>query len=181
MTRTKQSAGILLYRRRESSVELLLVHPGGPYWAKKDLSAWSIPKGEFSDDEDALEAAKREFAEEIGSSIEGDFVSLGKITQPSGKVVYAWAVQGDCDPARVISNTFSMEWPPKSGTMQEFPEIDRAAWFSPLTAKKKLHKGQVPFVDLLLGKLNIAIDETSEGNSDQDISRQSTSIQQTLF
>lgn len=150
----KHSAGILMYRFREDSLELFLVHPGGPFWAKKDEGAWSIPKGEFNvENEDPLEAAKREFEEETGFTVEGDFISLDTLKQSSMKIVHAWAVEGDCDAAKINSNTFSMEWPPRSGKQQEFPEVDRAGWFDVETAKIKLLKGQTAFIDRLLEKL----------------------------
>ena len=149
----KQSAGILLYRRRNDDLEVFLVHPGGPFWVNKDDHAWSVPKGEPLPDEDLLEAAKREFEEETGFTVNGSFLDLGTSKQPGGKYVHVWAIEGDCDPADVKSNPFSMEWPPKSGKTQSFPEIDRAAWFRHKTAKEKLHKGQVQFVDRLLERI----------------------------
>jgi predicted NUDIX family NTP pyrophosphohydrolase len=139
----KESAGILMYRLRNSTLEVFLVHPGGPYWAKKDPGAWSIPKGEFLQQEDRFGAAKREFQEETGFVPEGNFVALTPIKQPGGKFVYAWAVKGDCDATAIVSNTFSMEWPPRSGKYQEFPEVDRAEWFTIDVAKEKISKGQV--------------------------------------
>ena len=151
----KHSAGILMYRFREGSPEVFLVHPGGPFWTKKDTGAWSIPKGEFiMDTEDALEAAKREFKEETGFQVEGSFISLETLKQSSGKRVHAWAIEGDCDASNIKSNTFSMEWPPRSGKQQEFPEIDRAEWFNLESARRKLLKGQVAFIDRLMEKLN---------------------------
>ncbi len=126
----KTSAGILLFRRAPAGVEVLLVHPGGPFWAKKDVGAWSIPKGLADEGEDLLAAAKREFLEETGMPVEGEFLDLGAHKQPSGKTIVAWACEGDFDPASLKSNTFSVEWPPRSGRMAEFPEVDRAAWFS---------------------------------------------------
>jgi predicted NUDIX family NTP pyrophosphohydrolase len=150
----KNSAGILMYRFREDSPEVLLVHPGGPFWAKKDEGAWSIPKGEFDiENEDPLEAAKREFEEETGFALEGDFIPLDKLKQSSMKIVHAWAVQGDCDAANIKSNSFLMEWPPRSGKQQEFPEVDRAEWFDLETAKIKILKGQRAFIEKLLEKL----------------------------
>jgi predicted NUDIX family NTP pyrophosphohydrolase len=143
---SKKSAGILLFRDVFGHIEVLLVHPGGPFWAKKDEGAWSIPKGEFEEGEDPLEAAKREFEEETGIVPSGDFIPLQPLRQPGGKVIHAWAVNGDFDPAGLKSNTFSMEWPPKSGRQQEFPEVDRAAWLPIETAKRKILKGQVPFL-----------------------------------
>ncbi len=143
---TKQSAGILLYRRAGSLCEVLLVHPGGPFWAKKDDGAWSIPKGLIEPGEDPLQAAKREFAEETGFVPEGEYVPLGVFRQADGKLVHAWAVRGDFDPRQLKSNTFAMEWPPKSGRMREFPEVDRAAWFAPEAALRKITKGQRPML-----------------------------------
>lgn len=144
------SAGLLLYRNnRPGALEVLLVHPGGPFWARKDESAWSIPKGEFEAGADALEAARREFMEETGSRIEGAFVALTPLRQPSGKLVYAWAVEGDLDTSSIRSNTFSIEWPPRSGRQQEFPEIDRAAWFDIAAARQKILAGQRGFLDEL--------------------------------
>ena len=144
----KKSAGLLLFRRRER-LEVLLVHPGGPLWAKKDEGAWSIPKGEIDPEEDPLAAARREFKEELGSSVSGDFVTLAPIRQASGKLVYAWAVEADFDPATFTSGTFSMEWPPRSGRQQEFPEVDRAEWFTIDDAKRKINKAQIALLDQL--------------------------------
>jgi predicted NUDIX family NTP pyrophosphohydrolase len=145
----KMSAGILLYRRR-GGPEVFLVHPGGPYWARKDLGAWSLPKGEFAEGESPLEAAVREFTEETGFPIAGEFQQLQPIRQRSGKRIYAWAVEGDCDAAAVRSNTFSLEWPPKSGRQQEFPEVDRAAWFELSEARQRIIGGQAGFLDQLV-------------------------------
>ena len=145
----KHSAGLLMYRFRGGVLEVFLVHPGGPYWAKKDLGAWSLPKGEYTPDEDALAAARREFTEETGFPAEGEFLPLTPLKQPSGKIIAAWAFQGDCDPEAVKSNTFSMEWPPRSGSQQEFPEIDRAGWFTLEEAKVKIIKGQKRFLEEL--------------------------------
>jgi predicted NUDIX family NTP pyrophosphohydrolase len=142
-----KSAGVLLYRRPPGGLEVFLVHPGGPFWAKKDLGAWSIPKGEIEDDEDPLAAAKREFTEETGFVVEGEFRPLAPLRQRSGKVIFAWAVEGDCDPAQLRSNTFELEWPPKSGRRREFPEVDRAAWFDLDEARRRILKGQAPFLD----------------------------------
>ena len=142
-----RSAGILLHRERGGTHEVFLVHPGGPYWAKKDLGAWSIPKGEFDHGENPLDAAKREFLEETGfEPPEGPFAPLGAIGQPSGKVLEAWSARGDCDPAALRSNTFSLEWPPRSGRKQEFPEVDRAAWFGLEEARRRIVKGQRGFL-----------------------------------
>jgi predicted NUDIX family NTP pyrophosphohydrolase len=136
-----------MYRDRPSGREFLLVHPGGPFWVKKDEGVWSIPKGEFTDGEDPLDAARREFEEELGTAVVGDFMQLTPIKQKSGKVVHAWAVRGDFDVASVKSNLFSMEWPPKSGRQQEFPEVDRAEWFDLETARKKILAAQMELVD----------------------------------
>ena len=143
------SAGIMLYRRTGPSLEFLLVHPGGPFWAKKDDGAWSIPKGEFVEGEDPLAAAKREFEEETGVQPAGEFVPLTSLKQPGGKLVFAWALRSDFDPSKLKSNMFSMEWPPRSGRQQEFPEVDRAAWFGIEDARRKILKGQAPFLDQL--------------------------------
>ena len=149
----KRSAGILMYRRPGAGLELLLVHPGGPFWARKDLGAWSIPKGEYSVSEDALAVAKREFEEETGALVQGDFRSLGELVQPGRKIVTAWAIEGDFDPADLKSNLFEMEWPPKSGRRQSFPEVDRAQWFSPAEARGKILKGQSEFISRLLAAI----------------------------
>ena len=149
----KQAAGILLYRRGENGLELLLAHPGGPLWARKDEGSWTIPKGQFTDGELPLDAARREFEEEMGSKPRGDFQPLGTLKQPSGKVIHAWAAESDFDVTTVKSNLFSMEWPPKSGRMAEFPEVDRAGWFSIDEARLKILKGQQPFLDRLLALL----------------------------
>jgi len=143
---SKKSAGLLLFREASGCLEVFLVHPGGPYWAKKDDGAWSIPKGEFDDTEDPLAAAKREFAEETGFTVEGEMSPLEPLRQPSGKLVYAWAIEKDLNPSELKSNTFSMEWPPKSGRLQEFPEVDRAAWFAVGEARRKILKGQTGFL-----------------------------------
>jgi predicted NUDIX family NTP pyrophosphohydrolase len=130
-----------MYRMRDGVLEVLLVHPGGPFWEKKDLGAWSIPKGEYEGPESSLDAARREFSEETGLEIAGELIELGAIKQPSGKRVIAYATEGDCDPSEVVSNTFALEWPPKSGIIREFPEIDRADWFSIAAATRKILKG----------------------------------------
>ena len=145
----QRSAGILLYRHRDDALEVFLAHPGGPFWARKDLGAWTIPKGLIDDGEDPLEAAKREFREEIGVEVRGVFRALNPIRQKGGKVVLAWAVEGECDPAKLRSNTFTMEWPPKSGKQAEFPEVDRAAWFAIGEAKEKILPSQLPLLDEL--------------------------------
>ena len=149
----KTSAGILLYRLSGDGLEVFLVHPGGPFWAKKDEGAWSVPKGLFEDDENPLEAAKREFREETGFDISGDFMALTPLKQPSGKVVHVWTVEGDIDAASIKSNMFSMEWPPRSGNQQEFPEVDRGGWFTIAQAQVKLLPGQRGFLDELQRKL----------------------------
>ena len=150
----KRSAGILLYRRRDGAVEVLLVHPGGPLWASRDLGAWSIPKGEYGQDEDPLAVALREFEEETGQRPpEADLVELGEVRQRGGKVVTAWAAPGDLDPAAITSNTFTLEWPPRSGSRREFPEVDRAGWFGAAEARDKLLAAQAELIDRLLGVL----------------------------
>jgi predicted NUDIX family NTP pyrophosphohydrolase len=151
----QRSAGILLYRRPQGGVEVLLVHPGGPFWAKKDDGAWSIPKGEYAPGEEPLAAARREFEEETGARAEGEAVALGTFRQPSGKIVDAWAVEGDFDPATLKSNTFTLEWPPRSGKMREVPEVDRAGWFTPEEAARKLLKGQRPILEALLSTIQV--------------------------
>jgi predicted NUDIX family NTP pyrophosphohydrolase len=151
----KRSAGLLVYRRSDDGIEVLLVHPGGPFWARKDDGAWSIPKGEHEPTEDPLAVALREFEEELGAPPPdpADARSLGELRQPSGKVVAAWAVEGDLDVRDVKSNTFEMEWPPRSGRTQDFPEVDRAGWFEPDEARRKLLRGQVGFLDRLAEQL----------------------------
>lgn len=148
-----KSAGILLYRFNNHFPEVFLVHPGGPFWAKKDIGAWSIPKGEFEENEIALDAAVREMEEETGIKISGDLIELAPVKQKSGKIIYAWAAHQDADPAMIISNTFEMEWPPKSGKKKSFPEIDKAAWFGIGDAKEKIVKGQEPLIAELENKL----------------------------
>jgi predicted NUDIX family NTP pyrophosphohydrolase len=146
----KTSAGLLLYRRVEGGLEVLLVHPGGPYWARKDDGAWSVPKGEYEPGEDPLEVARREFEEELGAAPpDGAPTPLGEIRQSGGKIVTAWAQAGDLDVTHIRSNSFEMEWPPRSGRTQEFPEVDRAEWFSIEDARPKLNPGQLPFLDRL--------------------------------
>ncbi len=146
----KRSAGLLLHRTRDGALEVLLVHPGGPFWARKDAGAWSIPKGELDGDEEPSVCARREFAEETGTALpDGALDDLGAVKLKSGKVVHAFAVAGDLDPATLVSNTFELEWPPRSGRMQAFPEVDRAAWFDLATAREKLNPAQAAFVDRL--------------------------------
>ncbi len=153
----KRSAGILLFRRPASGLEVLLVHPGGPYWAKKDLGAWTVPKGEFEAEEEAQACALRELGEELGPSAPAvstsELIGLGSIRQRSGKVVECWAAEADFDPAALDSNLFEMEWPPRSGKQSEFPEVDRAGWFDPEAAREKLIEAQAPFVERLLEAL----------------------------
>jgi predicted NUDIX family NTP pyrophosphohydrolase len=145
----KVSAGILLFRRRAGGVEMMLVHPGGPFWAKKDLGAWSIPKGLVDENENRLAAARREFLEETGMVVDGEFLDLGAHKQTGGKTVVAFACEGDFDPAALKSNTFSLEWPPRSGRSADFPEVDRAAWYSIDEAFTKISKGQKPIIAAL--------------------------------
>ncbi len=147
------SAGLLMFRHCPAGLEILLAHPGGPFFANKDDGAWSIPKGEIDPGEDLLAAARREFAEEVGFEPAGPFIELAPVTQKGGKVVHAWAVEGDCDPAAARSNTFTMEWPPRSGRQAEFPEIDRVAWFDPAAARRKIKQAQVAFIDELERRL----------------------------
>jgi predicted NUDIX family NTP pyrophosphohydrolase len=143
----KKSAGLVMYRFRGSMLEVFLVHPGGPFWSKKDAGAWSIPKGEYTVNEDPFEVAKREFKEETGYEAEGNFMPLSR------KIITAWAFEGNCDSSKIKSNTFTMEWPPRSGRQAEFPEVDRAEWFSITIAKRKLLKGQVGFIEQLCERL----------------------------
>lgn len=145
----KKSAGLLMYRVRDGRLEVLLVHPGGPYWTRKDAGAWFIPKGEVDAGEDEAAAAIREFTEETGLTPHGPFVMLGAVRHKSGKTVTAWAFEGDCDPAALTSNTFSMEWPPRSGKQREFPEIDRAEFLDVKAAKQKMHVAEFEFITRL--------------------------------
>lgn len=147
------SGGVLLYRFRGDELQILLVHPGGPFWKKKDEGAWSIPKGQFEENESPLDAAKREFKEETGFEADGNFVDLGSIKQSSKKIVHAWALESDLDETKIVSNNFELEWPKNSGRMKEFPEIDKAGWFNIEQAKKKMQKGQLGFIDKLMSKL----------------------------
>jgi predicted NUDIX family NTP pyrophosphohydrolase len=146
---SKRSAGLLVYRRRDGAFEVFLVHPGGPIWAKKDLAAWSIPKGEYLEGEQPLAAALREFQEETGFAVEGDFVELGSVTQAGGKIVSAWACAGDFDAIKLISNSCEIEWPPRTGRMIMIPEVDRGEWFSIGEAQKRIWTSQLPFLDRL--------------------------------
>lgn len=151
MTRT--SAGLLLYRQGPDGLEMLLVHPGGPFFAKKDLGAWSIPKGEAEDGDDLLAVAHRELAEETGFTVSGTTVPLGQVRQKGGKIVHAWAVRADADPSALRSNTFEIEWPPRSGRMCAFPEVDRAAWFDLVEARRRINPAQAPLLDALVTAL----------------------------
>jgi len=146
MSPARHASGILLYRRGPGGLEVLLAHPGGPFWAKKDLGAWTIPKGEIGEGEEPLAAAQREFTEETGLDAAAPFIALTPLRQPGGKTVHAWAAEGDCDAGTLRSNLFRMEWPPRSGKFEEFPEIDRAAWFALPEAREKILKGQEPFL-----------------------------------
>jgi predicted NUDIX family NTP pyrophosphohydrolase len=150
----KKSAGILVYRKSGNEYEVFLVHPGGPFWAKKDLNAWSVPKGEFIEGEDPLTAAIREFREETGQDISGEFFALDPVRQPGGKIVYTWAVEANPDASNIKSNTFEIEWPPRSGKKIEIPEVDKAGWFTFEEARVKILKGQVPLLDQFASILN---------------------------
>ena len=145
----KVSGGLVMYRVRDGKLEVLLVHLGGPFWAKKDEGAWFIPKGEIAAGEDEFSAAKREFEEETGFKAEGTFIALGNIRHKSGKTVHAWAFEGSCDPGAIKSNTFSMEWPPRSGKKREFPEVDRAGWFTLEAARSKIHRDEFELLERL--------------------------------
>jgi predicted NUDIX family NTP pyrophosphohydrolase len=151
----KQSAGLVIYRKKVRELEVFLVHPGGPLWAKKDLGAWSIPKGEYTAEEDPLAAARREFEEETGMRVDGDFMELGTIRQAGGKMVTAWAHEGDFDADRLASNTFEMEWPPRSGRVVKFPEVDRGAWFTLLEAKERILASQRALLERLEEKVGV--------------------------
>jgi len=142
-----------MFRRRADELEVFLVHPGGPYWAKKDLGSWTLPKGEYPEEEDPLEAARREFQEETGFVAEGRFIELGDLRQSSGKIITAWAFEGDCDPSDLKSNSFSLEWPPRSGRQIEVPEVDRGDWYTITAARRRILPGQEPFLDRLLKAL----------------------------
>ncbi len=152
----KRSAGLVLYRRRGAALEMLLVHPGRPFWAKRDAGSWSIAKGEIAEGEEPLGAARREFEEETGFVAEGPFLALGDIKQSGGKIVSAWAAEGDCDPAKCVSGTCDITWPPRSGQTLTIPEIDRCEWFAVQDVQKKIIAGQLPFVDRLLELLDRA-------------------------
>lgn len=165
---SKTSAGILLYRIKNKNLEVFLVHPGGPFFAKKDLGSWSIPKGEF-ESEDATEAAKREFFEETGKRIEGELLPLSPIKQKSGKTVFAWAVEGDIEASSITSNLFELEWPPKSGKKLSFPEVDKAEWFPVKIAMEKILQGQTSLIVELTEKLHISIEKTDSDSSQLEL------------
>ena len=150
----KRSAGLLMFRRKANEVEVFLVHPGGPLWARKDEGTWTIPKGEPSEGEEPLAAAEREFREETGFEARGEFLDLGTVKQTGGKLVSAWAFEGDCDPAKLTSNLCTIEWPPRSGRMIEIPEVDRGAWFSLEAARTAILKSQQPFLDIFEQKVS---------------------------
>jgi predicted NUDIX family NTP pyrophosphohydrolase len=152
----KRSAGLLMYRWHNRELQAFLVHPGGPFWAKKDMGAWSISKGEYVDGEVPLEAAKREFHEETGFAAQGTFLELGSVQQSVGKVVSAWAFEGDCDPSAMVSNRCQVEWPPRSGRKIEIPEVDRGDWFSIAEGRERILKSQAPFLDRLCQVLQCA-------------------------
>jgi predicted NUDIX family NTP pyrophosphohydrolase len=160
---SKRSAGLLMYRRRKGEIEVLLVHPGGPLWARKDQGAWTIPKGEYEADEDPLTAARREFYEETGFIASGDFIELGSVRQKSGKVVTAWAFEGDCDPSKLVSNTCEIEWPPRSGRQMEIPEVDRGNWYSLAEARQYIREEQCKLLETLVERLAVS---TLESHSD---------------
>jgi predicted NUDIX family NTP pyrophosphohydrolase len=152
------SSGILLFRFRDDKLEVMLVHPGGPFWARKDEGAWSIPKGLLEESETPLDGAKREFKEETGFEVDGDFIDLGECTQPSRKIVHAWAIERDLDATKIVSNRFALEWPKKSGIIRYYPEIDKAGWFGTDQAKKKIQKGQAGFIDRLMEAIGYSPD-----------------------
>ena len=162
----RTSAGILLWRNREGCLEVLLAHQGGPFWVKKDIGHWTIPKGEVEPGEELVAVARREFAEETGRQAPNDpLIELGQITQKSGKRVLGWAVEGDLDPSTAVSNTYEMEWPPHSGVVQTFPEIDRVEWFALDEARRRLKAAQVPFLDRLQAALASTPDRSSAQNA----------------
>ncbi|HET6157932.1 MAG TPA: NUDIX domain-containing protein [Dongiaceae bacterium] len=149
----KRSAALLVYKTAPDGIQVFLVHPGGPFWARKDLGAWSIPKGEFDDSEDGPTAARREFFEEVGQRIEGNFIALTPVKQRGGKIVHAWAVEGDVNETAIRSNTFEMEWPPRSGRKTSFPEIDQGRWFTMQEASRRILPSQLPILKQLLANL----------------------------
>jgi predicted NUDIX family NTP pyrophosphohydrolase len=151
----KRSAGLIMYRRRDAGLEVFLVHLGGPFWASKDKGAWLIPKGEYAEGEQALETAQREFREETGFSVQWPYLELGTVRQAGGKIVAAWAFEGDCDPRDLISNTCQIEWPPRSGRQIEVPEIDRGCWFAISEAREHILKSQEPLLDALCRALHV--------------------------
>jgi predicted NUDIX family NTP pyrophosphohydrolase len=151
----KRSAGLLMFRGRDKELEVFLVHPGGPFWSNKDAGAWMIPKGEYIDGELPLDAARREFREETGFEANGEFIDLGTVRQASGKLVSAWAFEGDCDPQKLTSNSCTVEWPPRSGRTIEIPEVDRGAWYSLSAARSSILKSQQSFLDVLVTKLQV--------------------------
>lgn len=151
----KRSAGLLMFRRGTKDLEVFLVHPGGPFWANKDAGAWMIPKGEYTDDEEPLDAAQREFREETGFEPGREFIELGIVRQTGGKLVNAWAFEGDCDPAKLVSNSCMVEWPPRSKRMVSVPEVDRGAWFTIAAARMAILKSQAPFLDALTSRLTV--------------------------
>jgi len=150
----KRSAGLLMFRKKNNELEVFLVHPGGPFWAAKDTGSWTVPKGEYVEGEEPLDAAKREFTEETGFTARGEFIDLGTVRQTSGKIVNAWAFEGDCNPDELRSNSCEIEWPPRSGKKMEIPEVDRGAWFTLAEARGKILKTQEGFLDVLLAKLD---------------------------
>jgi predicted NUDIX family NTP pyrophosphohydrolase len=163
----KRSVGVLVFRRNRGRIEVFLVHPGGPYWAKKDLGAWTIPKGEYEEGEDPLAAARHEFQEETGFVSEGDLIALGEVKQSGGKRVRAWATEGDMDPSSLVSNTFSIEWPPHSGQFVQAPEVDRGEWFPLAEARKRILGAQVAFLDALASVVP-SLNRSSEGLPSDD-------------
>jgi len=152
---SKKSAGILLYRFTNKVIEFFLIHPGGPFFIKKDLGGWSVPKGEFDESENSFDAAIREFKEEVGVDLSGKAITLSPIKQKGGKEVFAWAMKGDLDPQNILSNTFTIEWPPKSGKFRDYPEVDKGDWFDYDAAKQKINPAQIPFIEELIKKLNL--------------------------
>lgn len=177
----QHSAGILMHRGEGIDTEVFLVHPGGPFWAKKDAGAWSIPKGIFDASEEVLTAARREFQEETGFPVVGEFRELGEFKQPSGKIIHVWTVEGDCDPGRLVSNQFEMEWPPKSGKIGKFPEVDRAAWFGGHDALKMILPGQQAIVRRFFESLGIVLVDSASAQQRNGTLEKSQSSQGNLF